>query len=250
MSTQVQHAPIHEEEWLLEDEFEEVKGKKPEKKKRSLSTFLIGAVVLGVGFTGLQLYNYTPMFANGKNAPSGYLPLEDYMIVDEDGDHEFSLNNPFFHDEFVWRDEDDLYTTKGIQCGDSWEQLLDAYGDYYADSIYAFYYDYDEEDSWHHYSYDGMTLKEFDELYVQTGELPIEQYEINVTYTVYVRGNEVAYAEEDVDELYEKRYHSHWPRGSIMNPRIQVYSLDMEHQPERWGDDMGITYLSIYRYTY
>lgn len=222
-----------------------VRKSAPKEKRRFPFGKLAAAVVLiATAFTGMQFYNKTTLFADKQPAPAGYLSLEDYTLIDENGNALQNTDSLFNEDAWIYYGDGQSYTTTlGIAPGDSWETFVETYGDYTANTISAYPIDDSHignpsESFWddHYFSY--MKIADFDRDYIQTGILSLAENDIYVTFEVQVYGRTVAYTEAEYEDLIDRHYGSSFPDGSILDPYIQYYSLDFSFHPadQYWRD--------------
>ena len=219
--------------------------RKPEqrKKKHTLGKVFAGAAAIAVTLTGMVFYNRTPAFADTA-APEGYLPLEEYLYLDEDGNTHGSLMNPFYEGDWFYYGEGDQYTTtKGITVGDSWNDFVEAYGEYRAYSISvlpeeSIPWDEQPDDYYDTHYFDYMSIAEFDREYIQSGKVDLSENTIYVEFVVYVHGRTVAYTEKDYERILDEHYGNNMPNGSVLDPRLQRYCLEFTFSPKEsfWNE--------------
>lgn len=153
------------------------------------------------------LANNTTMLVNVDQAvPDGYLPLEDYVLLNSrTKEASGSIRSLDYGDHYAFYDSSKkLETTKGISCDSSWEDLLEAYGDYYADSISASLpYNSDTYSSSENIYASHMTLNEFNEKYIEPGTVSLDTHNISIYYSVSTRLTKVYYTEDEQYDLYE-----------------------------------------------
>jgi hypothetical protein len=237
-------------------------ARKPEqrKKKSPVGKILAGAAAIAVALTGMVFYNRTPAFADTA-APEGYLPLEEYLYLNENGDPEGSLMNPFYEGGWVYYGEEEVYTTtKGITVGSTWDDFVEAYGQYTAYSISVVPEEdipYDERpDSYYdeHY-FDFMKVEDFDREYIKTGKVDLSTNTVYVEFTVYVYGRHAAYTEKQYEQVLDLHSSNNMPDGSIFDPKLQHYCLDFTFSPKDtfWDElpeDGTLNYISYDHYAY
>ena len=202
---------------------------------------LIVVVLLSVCYFLSRLYNGTNTFADVSIFRPDYLSFEDYQLFDlESGKQKTNTRSIFYDGErdysYYYDDIPELKTSKGFKVGDTFEEFVELYGDYYAKAFSAYESDYsgerDEEYYSSHYVYSSMKVKDYYEKYIVSGDLDPSKNDIMISFEMYIRGNEVAYSEKEYDELIHKYYSSSMPGGSIFNPNIQTYSLDFGFREE------------------
>ena len=211
--------------------------KEPARKKKPFGKILAGILAIAAAGTGILFYNRTPLFAD-TTAPEECLPLNEYLLLDENGNKEGSLMNPFYEgDWYYYGDEAPHYTTRGITAGDSWDDFVREYGNYTAYSISIYpeeYIPYDEQpDDYYdtHYFY-YMNVAEFDREYIQSGKVDLSENEIYVDFSVYVYGRHTAYTENEYDTILDLHYSNNMPDGSIFDPQLQRYTLEFTFGPK------------------
>lgn len=178
---------------------------------KNQKVILIVALIAVVLFRILA--NYTTLLVNvNQDVPEGYLPLKDYVLVDGNtGIQSASIRSLNYGDHYTFYDSNNgLETTKGISCDSSWEDLLEAYGDYKASSISATLpYNSAEYNSPQNVYEDDMTLNEFNEKYIQTNQISLDTHNIHVYYSASARLTKVYYTQEEQYNLYDKN-HAFW----------------------------------------
>ena len=146
------------------------KGTKPDRNTGFLKVFCVIVVCLFCLIAGNLVRSNSTLFLEHRTE-NGYLAPEEYILVDSKtgkpgqnvrtiGLHSMSTNHEYR-----------MRTTRGIGKGSSWQEVVDAYGDVYAYRIcyqpdFTGTYDY-SKDVW---IQGPITLSEFDEQYVKTGQ--------------------------------------------------------------------------------
>ena len=75
-----------------------------------------------------------------KRTVDHYLPVEEYVFVDEDtGKYVQNVRTLKFDNKYVYEGGRSSYliTSRGLKPGDSWEKFVQEYGEFYADTIYT-----------------------------------------------------------------------------------------------------------------
>ena len=205
-------------------------------KKTKIIVTVIGILVSLAALLFVMLLNHTALFCDIYETKAGFLTLEDYVLREADDVNEMVSGYPL---KFFWKESslfDNPYfreyqTSKGIMAGDSWEDFLKAYGNYYADSISAGDGDYGAEHDENYYDthfiYRNMTPNEYDKNYLQAGlvDLSEEDSYIDIYFRIYVKGSRIAFSNGQESSMIDDTYDSFWPRSGVFNPKIQTYSL-------------------------
>ncbi len=203
--------------------------------------------------TLLCVYRYidsqTLLLVNtSKEAPSGYLSIADYVFINSGTNEPIEKINSFSYEgaSTSYDYNKDIETTKGITASSSWEEFVNAYGEYK-----AYYISYNKPYSDANYDNDDygnvnwMTVSDFNEKYIKTGKVDIENYDITVCFHATVKYSKVYYTptEQDKIETYGfKLYKAH------------EFNLTFDYEcPNSSYNDTGVglfNYISSYCYTY
>ena len=256
--SQQQHAPIHESDFGIEEKKTTTRNDKPTGKLRPI---LLGlAVVVGIGaFAWTRTFNNSARYIDVNYAPDGYLAPVDYVLIDvESGEPNQDITSIFYEDEYSFMssyNDQDLMTSKGLKTGDSWEDFVEKYGEYTAYSIYTTHVDseYDDYSQEDYYSLYDIKVKDYDEQYIKSGIVSLDENYISVSFEFNVKGRDIAFTEDEMFKLYDKKYESNFPPGSIFNPKIQTYSLHFDYEPSdlTYGIEKNcIDYIATYKYVY
>ena len=199
-------------------------------------------------------WNHTTLFVSTKSAPTNYLPIDDYFLVDTETGKKPSLNSLNFESQYAYINSN-YETTFGFKPGDSFEKLVELYGDYYVDMITVS----QEKDGETFYDYvDGpILLRDFYNDSVVKGPYDLKNTNIDVTFRVYVSGNKIYYTpEEQLDAMRQYYDNSFWigyNTFSFTKPKIQCVALSFYYAYPGVLEslkDGGIFDFSTYRYTY
>ncbi|MBO7703473.1 MAG: hypothetical protein J6S26_03420 [Solobacterium sp.] len=173
-----------------------------------------------------------------KRTRTSYLPAEDFMLVEsETGEPVQKLNSFSFNREYsFYSSHGHLETTKGLKPGDSWEEFVEKYGDYYMDTAYAYHLDengFPDFEKGSVYVYDEMTVSEYNRQYVETGAVDPATDEIDITFSVYTDGRKLYYGDSEVD-AYRRNYYD---EPSIFHPLsnyadLGEFSLTITFSPD------------------
>ena len=155
---------------------------------------------------GILMRNENTFFLENRTA-EGYLTPQEYILVDEETGkpgqnlHSMNLQSMSSHDRMM--------TSRYIQEGSSWKDVVNAYGDVHANRIT--YFPNADADASVSYKdginvYGSMTLAEFDRDYVQTGRCDPDTDRIYVRFELWHDGYHLYYTEEEVNKAIEAYY--------------------------------------------
>lgn len=224
---------------------------KREKKPFHLSAGgIIGVITACAICLGAGHYIRNSTLFMEKRTVDHYLPVEEYVFVDEDtGKYVQDVRTLKFDNKYVYEGGRSSYlrTSRGLKPGDSWEKFVQEYGEFYADTIYTSpvgedgYTIYDP-DSVH--IYDPMMVKDFDEQYVKTGIVDPDKMQISVNFRVRTDGVKLYYTETEFDRLRDS-YYEHPLRHLSSYPDLNEFSLSFEFAPEIYStrDSTGLDYI-------
>lgn len=165
-------------------------------------------IILLVIFAILCVIRYidsqTLLFVNpSKKAPEGYLSIGDYVLIDSGTKNVAQKINSFSYDHIStsYDYNEDLETTKGISTKSSWEDFVKAYGPYKASYIsYHLPYDnpYNEERDYDYNTVRWLTIDEFNQEYIESGRVSIEEYNIYVNFDSVIKHSKVYYTANEI----------------------------------------------------
>ena len=231
---------------------------KPKSKKKTW-LYVIGILVLVILYVGMMLVNHTAILADLYESKENYLCLDDYSLRYIDDIDERVHGYPM---KFFWKndncydfgyDEPVYQTSRGVHNGMTWEEFLEVYGDYYADSIYVGDNNYETEhtDEWYdsHYIDKDMTPNQYVKNYVEPGTVVLdENASVSIDYCIFVKGNRIAFSDTQESRMSSDTYGSSWPTRGIFNLGMQVYTLSFHFG---WEEGKMILYsIGSYKYTY
>lgn len=214
---------------------------------------LLAVTLLGYGVRAG--YRNSTLFLE-HTEKEGYLPVDEYVLY-RDGEPEKNVRTLNFGSQSAYYGyDDDLETSRGIRAGDSWKDFAEAYGDCHYEYIYwqQKMIGSDGLTHWSDYSYaeDGLTVRQFDERYVQTGEIDLTENEIGVCFSVEYVGNQLLYSpREQYDSL--DRVYTTWNDINRSYPRQGTFELRFVFVPagiERDLPDGGLEYIYSSNYSY
>ncbi len=221
---------------------------------------IIALVLISCALAGMVMLNYSAVFADTSAAPAGYLSIGNMVLQEENGRSTGSLNNPFYRGATSYYGDDVLlYTDRGIHPGSTWEEFVEAYGDCTAYTI-SFFPEDDEkriytDDYYDTHYFNYMKVSDFDRDYVQNGLAALDENVISVEFNAYVYGRTAGYSESQYNDMMHRHYSNNWPDGSLMDPKVQRYYLDLSFCPVQWywtglPQDGALYSLTFDRYVY
>lgn len=171
----------------------------------------------------------------------GYLPLEEYVLY-RDGKPEHNVRALHHESQSTWYGYgEDLETSRGIRAGDSWQDFVEAYGDCHYEYINwrQVYTDSDGLTHWSDskFAQDGLTVRQFDERYVQTGQVDLSRNEIGVVFSVEYVGNQLLYTEQEKYDSLDRVYTT-WNEINQSYPRQGTFDLRFTFIPAGVDRDM------------
>ncbi len=162
---------------------------------------IIVIVVLLLSLIVRFLVSDTTLFVDTSKTKDGYLPISDYVLLNED-DKEVKKINSFNYDYyFTYYDYDYYKTTLGIDCKSSFEDFVKAYGDYTANYISANRVN-NEDDYSDYLSFNWITVNDFYNNYIKTNKINLDEYNIDISFECLTRFNKVYYDKASVDNYY------------------------------------------------
>lgn len=194
---------------FLEDEADHAPAvtKYPPKQKPAsrVLVFLMAAVLSALCFmSGRYVRENTTLFMNDKT-PEGYLPLTEYALFDPTtGKPVQNVRGFTYEDRYAYDYSSTQYiTSRNIANGSSWEDFVEAYGDCTAESILAtpelkITGNKAKETFWD----TSLTVREFDERYIQSGQIDLRYYNLSILFEVYTDGYNVHY---DIESSLESQ---------------------------------------------
>ena len=227
--------------------------------KRKLPVSSILMVLAFIMFIVTWLFYHTTLFVSYRPGVEDYLSAEEYRLYDSHNSSEDilrSLSDVGYNTSLI-SSNDLRHTSRGIRPGASWEEFVDAYGDVRARSFNA--YDFSDPDEHSdeyydtHYVYD-MTVREYDEQYIKTGVIDMEKEELNIVFSFDTQGTNLAYTEQEREQMLDRYYDSYFSFGFIHGsfyPAYHSVSMDFSFYPpyETDGYDTPVLYsISIYKW--
>ncbi|MBQ9153255.1 MAG: hypothetical protein IJ130_05540 [Solobacterium sp.] len=214
---------------------------------------LLAVTLLGYGVRAG--YRNSTLFLE-HTEKEGYLPVDEYVLY-RDGEPLENVRSLRFDGDYIWYgDEDGKETSRGISAGDSWQDFVEAYGDCHYDYLYWQEKTVGSDGVTHYsdsqYAPDGLTVREFDERFVQTGEVDIAKHEIGVNFSVEYVGNELMYSQKDQYDSLDRVYTT-WNDLNHSYPRQGSFDLRFTFIPAGIDRDMpegGLEYVSSSNYSY
>ena len=224
-------------------------AQKPKKEKKPFRLSVggvIGVITACVICLGAGHYIRNSTLFMEKRTVEHYLPVEEYVLVDEDtGEYIQNVRTLKFDNKYIYEGRSNyLMTSRGLKPGDSWEKFVQEYGDFYADTIYTSpvgedgYTIYDP-DSVH--IYDPILIKDFDEQYVKTGIVDPDKMHIDVNFRARTDGVTIYYTEAEYERLRDS-YYDHPFRHLSSYPNLNEFNLSFEFAPEIYStrDSTGL----------
>ena len=215
-----------------------------------LFQILIIVIALFIAWT----WNYTSLFVKNRSVPDHYLPVDDYFLVNTETGEKPSLKNLTFDTQYAYQTTN-LETTFGLKPGDSFEKVIELYGDYYCDSI-TISVDKDEEPIYD-YIEGPLLIKDFYRDYIQSGTFDLNNTNIDIHFLLYISGKEIYYTHDEQEELVNQYYDSSFWIGyhtfSFFKPKIQSLQMSISYiHPGKYTsfDEGGIFDIMTYRYTH
>ena len=213
--------------------------------------FIIPALIL---FVALLFYfvtiNYTTIYVDENYAEENYLSLNDLVLRDGNNEKVGLFPSTGEADFISNYQEPKFHTSKNLMVGDSFEDFIKAYGDYYSNSIHCVSYDNDSDDfsTYNSQMYYNLKVKDFYDTYIKNGDIDLENNELTFDFYAYIYGNKIAFSEKIQDDVRHTRYSSFWPEGGIFNPRLQRYYLSFSFV--MIDGEYVLDYLSSNHYAY
>ena len=198
---------------------------------------------------GIHLRSDTTLFLE-KKTQDGCLPAEEYVLCDpETGQPVRALRSFQFQSDLVYDGgRQVLKTSRGIAPGSTWQEFLDAYGDVTLYSIYAIPYGPDGREDWDAegiYLYEPVTVREFDQKYIQSGIIDPDSWRIDAEFRVLSDGVHLYYQPREQEAVMSRYYSSFWndlvgrPR-----PRRLVLRFDFVPAADRDREYSGVDTIS------
>ncbi len=226
-------------------------------KKRSVIGLVVGIVVLLIACVFMWFINVTALFADINTVHEGYLPLSEFTLRDSSDVNKLVNNtkSPFNYDVYQYAsydpEEDRAQTSKGVRCGISYEEFLQVYGSYIADSINVHDSNYEGEHDDEYYDTHYLTYLTPQDLlksHYSLEELVAMDAYVRVDFVAYVKGNQVAYTQDELYGFYDQEFDTFWPKSGVFNPRMQTYHLDFSFQVH--DGKLVLTSIDSSRYAY
>lgn len=161
--------------------------------------YILYAIIgLLVGLVGRVFINDSTLFVNTNQAvPEHYLSINDYVMIDKDSKQAVNkikcINFEYQNDSYGYNSN--LQTTKGIDTNSSWDEFVDAYGDYYVSYIICNKIVDGSEDYSEEVYLDNVLLSDFQRDYIETDKVNLDEYNIVVDFSVYTKLNKIYYLE-------------------------------------------------------
>ena len=244
MTAQKQKQPVFHNPFDDSEEEKTVRKPAPEPKKAGRFFTVLGVITACVICTavGIAARQSTTLFVE-KRTVDGYLAPEDYILVREDTgkpvQNARSLSLKHMHSY----DNGGMRTTYGIREGSPWELFADAYSDIHADNI-TYYkntpdsYSIDYSNSV--YLTDPITIAEFNQKYVETGEVNPETDRIYVDFQLYTDGFHLYYTQKELNDALDKYYDTPALLQPVTQyPRSSSYNMTVVFSP-----DEGVQYIT------
>ena len=216
------------------------------KKKMSVTATVIVLLLFGIAYAGLYWIDHAAVIVDTSEAPAEYLPLDDYVLYDNEGKAQFSLKNPFFENRYDFYYEATLHTTKGFRNGMSFEEFVDTYGDYYAAEMDLFDLEDDREaeDYYDTHYRRNAKVRDLAQYFIDSG---IRPETVTFYFKTHVRFNEIAYSERQMDVMSDHFFGTSWPEGGIFNPYVQIYELSFSFSRET---DYHCVNIGVHKYVW
>lgn len=250
--------------------------KKPVKGRFQIPLgILISVLVLGAVIFYVVAGGSTTIFLRESPAPADALPLSEYPLVyTATGEpavpvrgwsfpsQSVSLESDGAVHSYVGRDKEgirisaeDLQTSRGLRPLDSWEDFVEKYGDLMAYWIEAL----DNQDGYEPreltreeqqtHRVPNITPRDYDEQYVKTGVIDLDEHTIFVEFHVAVRGSKVLYTTAERDEAGESYYWSINGRSGEVEPlneqifiqEFVFFNARSQYSPDHFGEVPLIT---------
>ena len=169
------------------------------KKLKYIILFLL-AIVLGL--TGRVIINQSTLLVDiNTPVPDGFLPINDYVLIDKNTKEPVqkikTLKYEYENDSYDY--SSNLETTKGIDANSTFEEFVDAYGDYVATYILCHKVtgdDYNDDINLH-----NIKVKTFYDEYIKTEKCNLDDFNININFSCYTQMNNVYYIQREYEKL-------------------------------------------------
>lgn len=203
------------------------------------------------------VWNYTTIFVNDSKAPEGYLPIKDYFLRNYETGRQPSTRSLYFRDQYTDYSEytNPLETSFGLRPEASWQEFVSLYGPYNLDYISCFYMD--GKSSQHQYVEGPITVNDFDKEYIQTNQIDLEKYSLDLCFSIQVWGSSVQYTDDEKYQARDSFYsHSIWLGDyhfSFFQPKIQSLSMYLSFVPSGIYPSFeqgGLMSICVYKYNY
>lgn len=213
-------------------------------------TRVLEIIILILLAIGMFVLNYTTYAVNQDNVPAGYLSIQDMALYD-----------PATNKTYLPRKTDDSYysfynssyspgyrTTKGITVGATWDEFVEAYGDYICAFTSGYPVNYDTNESYDKYYQRYIHVKDFDEQFIKTGDLDLNAWNLSIRFEIYTQGTKAYYTEEEVDGLLDRYYaHMFWlfdQPVTFGHLKYNTYHLNFSFAPDEETGQCLLWYIS------
>ena len=196
-------AKTEDEPFEVIDTNEEHEHIKPAEKKNK-KLFVLGIIaicVLSLLF-GVYMRTETTVFMEHKTS-EGYLPAEEFVLSRQDtGKPAQDIRSLAFRDMDSTANNNNGYvTSRGIGPGSTWQEFLEAYGDIETKDIQIVNENAQKDET---NLIKGLTVREFDEKYVKTGEVVPGKDTIGIRFSFFTDGKKICYNDKELEQYYEE----------------------------------------------
>lgn len=223
-----------------------------EKKKFPKLFFQILAIVIALLIA--WTWNTSTLFINQTDAPEGYLPLQDYFLVDYETGQQPSIRSFHFDSQHAYM-HSTLESSRGLRPGDSWDKFVEVYGNYNFDTVYIS--DETNEEPVYEFIDGPMLVKDFDEKYIKSGIYNLNSTYLDIDFSVQIWGPKVQYTakekEDAISEYYDNSFWIGYHTFSFFKPKIQIITMNFsfvypdQYQSLKQG---GLFSIMTYKYIY
>lgn len=190
------------------------------KKLKYIILFLL-AIVLGL--TGRVIINQSTLLVDiNTPVPDGFLPINDYVLIDKNTKEPVqkikTLKYEYENDSYDY--SSNLETTKGIDARSTFEEFVEAYGEYVA--TYISCYNEVTKDYNDSINLNNIKLKTFYNDYVLTDKVSLDDYNININFSCYTQLNNVYYTQREYEKLMDNE-------NFFWNVKVHEFSLHFSY---------------------
>lgn len=190
------------------------------KKIKYIILFVL-AIVLGLA--GRVIINQSTLLVDTNTpVPDCFLPINDYVMVDKNTKEPVQkircLDYKYENDSYDY--SSNLETTKGIDAHSTFEEFVDAYGDYVATYIMCnneVTKDYNDS-----INLNNIKVKTFYDEYIKTGKCNLDDYNIVVNFSCYTQMNNVYYTQREADNARDNN-------NFFWNVKLHEFSLHFSY---------------------